>query len=194
MAICPFITSFLSHGSTRRPFPPGAPFGIVLHRTLTNWDVAGKFAWVERYPHFFVGKTGPISGSYTAPVDMRGGLIQYQDTAYQTAHMKGENQKYIGIEFEVEDVPTYNNVAMTSYQITMGRILIDWLCKEHRINKYGPPPRQVVNILNRNFHGVLSHADIQKGINPGAITNHGDAFSKADFAAFGIQPYPLMTY
>lgn len=194
MPMCPYASYVPhTHCNTHTAFPAGAPFGIVLHRTRSTWAAAQRFATVKKeYPHFMIGKLPPNGPYGFNVVATTGGLIQYKDTDFQTAHMHGENDKYIGIEFESEDIPDFNSVPLTSYQISMGKLLISWICDEHGINKYGPPPRKVVNILNRNFHGILSHADIQKGRNPGATTNHGDALSRDEFLALGIEPYPLM--
>jgi hypothetical protein len=137
-----------------------------------------------------IGKTGPDRSYGKTRIEATGGMIQYQDTLLQAAHMRGENAKYLGIEFQSQS----NLDPLTDYQLQMGRLLIAWLCEEHSINKYGPPPNQVVKILNRSFHGVLCHADIQMGKIPGAQTNHGDAISKDEFVALGIEPYPLLMF
>ncbi|WP_425229069.1 hypothetical protein [Sphingomonas sp.] len=189
MAICPYAQFAQHRGGAAAAFPEGAPFGITLHRTRTGWGQAQKFVTSGKYPHFMVG-TEPSSGVRTAGgTTPWGGLIQYEDTAYQTAHHRGENAKYIGIEFQSADAEDYNAVPLSNYQLAIGNLLVGWICDTHGIARKGPPSVKQVNKMERNVHGIISHADIQKGWNPGAKSNHGDRLSASDFAALGIAPW-----
>jgi len=165
-------------------FAHGNPIGVVLHKTEGGYDhVLQGFLNGRRNPHFLIGKEELQA-------------VQLVDTDVRANHVgPGANALYIGIEFEsiaarrgFEHRQDPNTIAdeLTPFQISMGRDIVDWICRTHGIPKVGPPSSTAWRVARGHWHGVLGHANVAQG---GFFhTDHGDTLLCHDFMALGVFP------
>ena len=153
------------------------PIGIVCHRTECSFDRARSgFTRGPKSVHFLIGK-------------VPGNAVQLVDTSMVAYHVgPGANALFVGIEFESiaarsgyehRTDPLVNADPLTAYQLDLGRVVINWICKMHNIPKKGPPSRAEMIACRGRYNGLMNHASL----NGFFATDHGDALRMQDWSA-----------